>query len=40
LLAVGFGENIIRFTTHYDVNREDIEKALAAVNKVKKIQMA
>ncbi|MFC0188707.1 low-specificity L-threonine aldolase [Fictibacillus aquaticus] len=40
LLAVGFGENIIRFTTHYDVNRGDIEKAIAAVNKIKKIQMA
>ncbi|MDR7072324.1 low-specificity L-threonine aldolase [Fictibacillus barbaricus] len=34
VLAVSFGEGLIRFTTHYDVDSNDIEQAIDIISKV------
>jgi threonine aldolase len=34
ILAVTFGEGLIRLTTHYDVSNDDIEKAILAIQRV------
>jgi threonine aldolase len=34
VLAVTFGDGLIRFTTHYDVNKRDIEQAILALEKI------
>ncbi|MFC0559766.1 low-specificity L-threonine aldolase [Halalkalibacter alkalisediminis] len=34
VLAVPFGPSLIRFTTHYDVSKEQVQKALATLNTI------
>ncbi|TLS38261.1 low-specificity L-threonine aldolase [Pseudalkalibacillus caeni] len=34
VLAVAFGENLLRFVTHYDVSEEEIQRALSVLNKI------
>jgi threonine aldolase len=34
VLAVSFGEGLIRFTTHYDVNENEIDMAIDAIKKI------
>lgn len=36
ILAVGFGPQTVRLTTHYDVNREEIDRAIISINKMVK----
>jgi threonine aldolase len=34
VLAVTFGPSLVRFTTHYDVNREDMDRTISIVSKM------
>ncbi|KMJ59537.1 threonine aldolase [Bacillus sp. LL01] len=34
VMAVTFGQTLVRLTTHYDVNRRDIEKAVGAIGEI------
>ncbi|WP_409250902.1 low-specificity L-threonine aldolase [Bacillus sp. SCS-153A] len=34
VLAVTFGPSLVRFTTHFDVSREDIDRAISVVHKI------